>query len=939
MKKKKLDDLQEKTDAVLPEDPAAQSDDSPETDDAKAKEMVAYALGGVAGQIANSDMWLKQNLLMYVLRINPMLIAFLGVFGSIWDAITDPIMANISDNAKTRWGRRRPFILVGGLLATIFSVLIWANFPKNDKIVKNVKVFPEVVQSQDALEKFGHMMKGYAINSTKLTLMLDEPVERDPENIVNNIDDLLKASLGKIGAGVSLAEDDPDALPLSMITEGFGPDRLDVELVGQTLSIQLTLGDQVAVSNAVRIEKDYPQRRGFRERSGDLFNGRTVYMGLAFDGEQIDFKHNSYEKRGIYRARIALLEKSIIEALGEYYNLPYWKCFPEKDDKGKITLREAVTLGALANADPAGLTADDAEIYNPLVDTFISFIEKRKKYNTLRTAQKTETVDAETEKLLAPLLDTPEDWTEVRDGLLDGELSRKAAGLLNRKCLVVTDAEIAAARAQLAGDPYQNYIALHSKFLLYGLGYNMDMLQPRWTEADQAEVQTLMTEENLSGLEELYAFLWSQNDELLEATREQYVPGTLGLLNYMKIDEMLGRYINPAFKGKKPGNIEKFKEGMRVFGQNPQDDKIAIYMIVALIVMATFGTIRSVPYYALGIELAPSYNGRTKVIALRSVMGQIISLMNPWLFPLVLLPIFSDAIDGAMWVGIVCGVISIPMLIYSVRTVKERTVLDKKRKKVSFFKSIRQTASVPEFWRVLTLFILLQKTLGLVNMATGYLIIYWVFDGALKAGASYLAGLQTIGFLMGILSLPLITWICNKFQKHNALRFSVIMLICNALLSWVCYNPDRPYLMFILPFFGSVGITSMYTVMGTLMADVTDVDELKNGSRREGMFGAVNAMVMKATAPIGAIMASVVVVLSGFDVDMGIHQEAGVFTSMRLWLVILPVVGMSIALLLLHKYPLTRDRMSEIKAELKHRHERIAREEAEAEAEAETLKK
>jgi len=84
--------------------------------------------------------------------------------------------------------------------------------------------------------------------------------------------------------------------------------------------------------------------------------------------------------------------------------------------------------------------------------------------------------------------------------------------------------------------------------------------------------------------------------------------------------------------------------------------------------------------------------------------------------------------------------------------------------------------------------------------------------------------------------------------------------------------------------------------------------------------------VMKATAPIGAIMASLVVILAGFDIDMGVHQDAGVFTSMRMWLVVLPVCFLSIALLLLHKYPLTRERMSEIKVELKLRHERIARE-------------
>ena len=42
-----------------------------------------------------------------------------------WDAFADPVMGNISDNARTRWGRRRPFIFVGAIATALLFLLFW----------------------------------------------------------------------------------------------------------------------------------------------------------------------------------------------------------------------------------------------------------------------------------------------------------------------------------------------------------------------------------------------------------------------------------------------------------------------------------------------------------------------------------------------------------------------------------------------------------------------------------------------------------------------------------------------------------------------------------------------------------------------------------------------------------------------------------------------
>ena len=43
----------------------------------------------------------------------------------LWDGIADPVMGWISDNTRSRWGRRRPYIFVGAILSALTYPLIW----------------------------------------------------------------------------------------------------------------------------------------------------------------------------------------------------------------------------------------------------------------------------------------------------------------------------------------------------------------------------------------------------------------------------------------------------------------------------------------------------------------------------------------------------------------------------------------------------------------------------------------------------------------------------------------------------------------------------------------------------------------------------------------------------------------------------------------------
>lgn len=98
----------------------------PKKDRLTLRELVGFGVGGVSYNLGvDAIKNLANPFYNVLLGINPAWIGMVMMIARIWDAVTDPVMGSISDNCRSRWGRRRPFILVGSVLCAMTFPLIW----------------------------------------------------------------------------------------------------------------------------------------------------------------------------------------------------------------------------------------------------------------------------------------------------------------------------------------------------------------------------------------------------------------------------------------------------------------------------------------------------------------------------------------------------------------------------------------------------------------------------------------------------------------------------------------------------------------------------------------------------------------------------------------------------------------------------------------------
>lgn len=271
-------------------------------------------------------------------------------------------------------------VILAGMLCSC-SVLDWFSGHTSDEEVKDMdKDIAESVTAKktpydEALVQFGKMLEAYNINEIRVQskVISNQTAEKE---LPDDVSRMLISAVNKIGKKVVYTPYDPNyvlnesntggniARALPQVVLAGGITEFDKDLIEKSRELKAEASVQKGDYGS---KYNHDGGAGYNAESGvsritldlQLLNYKTqTYMpgiqginsvnirktklgwgvGYFFQGSGMSFQYSLQKKQGKYQALRLLVELSVLEVLGKYFDIPYWKCIPDMpSDKTLIT--------------------------------------------------------------------------------------------------------------------------------------------------------------------------------------------------------------------------------------------------------------------------------------------------------------------------------------------------------------------------------------------------------------------------------------------------------------------------------------------------------------------------------------------------------------------------------------------------------------------------
>lgn len=328
-------------------------------------------------------------------------------------------------------------------------------------------------------------------------------------------------------------------------------------------------------------------------------------------------------------------------------------------------------------------------------------------------------------------------------------------------------------------------------------------------------------------------------------------------------------------------------------------------------------TVWGVPWAALGLELSSDYHDRTRLQVSRMVFSSIGGLGAAWVYKLCFL--FSpDETVGVRPVVMIVGGLMLVFGLMAALGVREWRKIDR-QPRIRIGAALKMTLSNRPFLLLSGSILTFATGTMLVEPMLLYVNIFHVFGGVetARSSASTIMGISgTMGVIISTICLPIGGWLSSRIGKKNTAYLALSLILVGKGAQFWTLTPQMPYLQLVSRMLFQPGILMMWALIPSMIADVCDLDEARNGYRREASFSSVYQWIVKLGATSAMVVGGFLLSFAG----AGKVQAETVLTpqtilSLRLMLAIVPACFALVAMFCIWKYPLSEAKIRQMQSD------------------------
>ena len=184
--------------------------------------------------------------------------------------------------------------------------------------------------------------------------------------------------------------------------------------------------------------------------------------------------------------------------------------------------------------------------------------------------------------------------------------------------------------------------------------------------------------------------------------------------------------------------------------------------------------------------------------------------------------------------------------------------------------------------------------------------------------------LTTIAGAAEFAGSPFIYFLTRFFDKRRSgLMLTPIMLLGLGINAFIT-EKTPVFFLYLAAILYNFGFSGPGFVLETIQPDITDVDELITGRRREGVIGTFKSFVSKTISSFMTGILGFSLKFFGYDVNKKkpFEQTARTIFGLRLNFSIMPIVFGLITLILIKSFSMTKNDHEEIQRVIKEKHEK-----------------